>query len=322
MTTAAVAVVLPCHNSRHLLWRSLASVAAQTVPPAQILVLDRGSSDGLSDWLRARWPGVEHRAVPADADAATVGAVVAGAVATAAVAVLQPGDRWDRDCLAALTGARPAPRDEVSGGLVANSDLATPAGAAALASPSRHEPQASPHSLQDAIASLPAASEAILLDLRAASRPLALLNLLGLASLLASSGRSIRALSLADLTWPALEAAPQATPLLVSLGTPLDLRSASEQLCIEELIRRANDRPVRLVLAGLCPTTPQQLSRLLGAALAHPDLELWLGDAVSRRLAASLLGRGRVRLVSPSSLALAPAGRARHAGQPGAGGRS
>ena len=64
-----MAVLLPCRNARHLLWRSLASVAAQTVPPAQVLVLDRDSTDGLADWLRVRWPGVELRTIPAEADA-------------------------------------------------------------------------------------------------------------------------------------------------------------------------------------------------------------------------------------------------------------
>jgi len=51
---SAVAVLLPCRNQRHLLWRSLASLAAQTRPPDQVLILDRGSSDGLADWLLAR----------------------------------------------------------------------------------------------------------------------------------------------------------------------------------------------------------------------------------------------------------------------------
>ena len=78
-TCAPVAVVLPCRNSRHLLWRSLASVAAQSLPPAQILVLDRSSDDGLGDWLRACWPGVELRTVPADADGAAIGAAISTA---------------------------------------------------------------------------------------------------------------------------------------------------------------------------------------------------------------------------------------------------
>jgi glycosyltransferase involved in cell wall biosynthesis len=44
-----IAVVIPARNSRHLLGPSLAGVAAQTLPPAQVLVVDQGSADGLAD---------------------------------------------------------------------------------------------------------------------------------------------------------------------------------------------------------------------------------------------------------------------------------
>ncbi|MFZ1428570.1 MAG: glycosyltransferase, partial [Geminicoccaceae bacterium] len=61
---AAIAVVIPACNARHLLGRSLAGVAAQTHVPAQILVVDQESADGLADWLQIRWPGVDLLTVP------------------------------------------------------------------------------------------------------------------------------------------------------------------------------------------------------------------------------------------------------------------
>ena len=88
----------PACNARHLLARSLASVAAQSGQPAQVLVLDQGSADGVDDWLRLRWPSVELRSVRASTglDEAL------GAVSAAAIAFLEPGDIWPRDYLAAL----------------------------------------------------------------------------------------------------------------------------------------------------------------------------------------------------------------------------
>ena len=300
-TVAPVAVILPCRNSRHLLWRSLASVAAQSLPPAQILVLDRSSNDGVGDWLRACWPGVELRTVPSEADGAAIGAAISMAVSAPIVVTLRPGDHWPRNHLEALLAKQGTEAAE----LAPTATLAMPTGAAALPWPADDRPSPSPRALAEAIVSLPATAEAILLDLRAAAAPGGLLDLLGLAALVGSSGRSVRALSLADLAWPALDAVPPSAPLLVSLSGPLGLARASEQLCIEELIRRTANRPVRLVLGGLGSSSPALLSRLLDAALAHQDIELWLGDSVSWRLAVSLLGRGRVRLVSPPLLALA-----------------
>lgn len=42
---ASVSVVIPCHNNAHTLPITLASVAAQTVPPAEIICVDDGSRD-------------------------------------------------------------------------------------------------------------------------------------------------------------------------------------------------------------------------------------------------------------------------------------
>ena len=296
MTDAApIAVVLPCRNARHLLWRSLASVAAQSLPPAQILVLDRGSADGTADWLRIRWPGVELRTVPPEADAAGVQAVIAAAVSAPRVAILPPGERWRPSHLEALAA---------QGGMPAL--VPTEHAAADLAWPSEVAAMPSPETLEDAVASLPTGVPAVLIDLRAAGMPAGLVDLLGLAGVVGGSGRSPQAWTLADLAWPALAAAPAGAPVVANLADTLEPRFAGEQLFLEELLRRCPDRPVRLVLGGIAPVSAPMLSRLLDAVLAHGDAELWLADAVSRRLAAALFGTGRVRLVAPPLLALAP----------------
>src|SRR4051812_22646231 len=78
-----IAAVVPTHQSRHLLWRSLA------------------------DWLRLRWPAVELLTVPEGgslASGALLDAVLAGTAAEI-VAFLEPGDRWPGDHLAGLAAA-------------------------------------------------------------------------------------------------------------------------------------------------------------------------------------------------------------------------
>ncbi|HEX6014364.1 MAG TPA: hypothetical protein VFY87_21730, partial [Geminicoccaceae bacterium] len=146
-------------------------------------------------------------------------------------------------------------------------------------------------------------------DLQAAGRPvdlLNLLNLLGVALALGPSGRQVQATTLADLAWPALQPSAPSAPLILTTSALFDLRHASDQLCAEELVRRAGGkRPVRLVTRGLAPSAPAMASRLIDVVASHPDLELWLGDAVSCRYAASLRGPARVRLVPPPMLALA-----------------
>ena len=277
--TDRLAVVLPCRNARHLLWRSLASLAAQTRPADQIVVLDRGSTDGLADWLLALWPGVERLAVAADVDAGTVATRLDEAVAPARVAFLQPGDRWECHHLERLAGSQ-----TIEPFLYDTTD----------------EP--SPTPLEEALATLPLRGGAHAVDLRAAARPLDLIGLLGLALRLRALGGTLRALTLAELSWPVAE--DGAAPLLAVHGAPLDLDHGCEQLCIEQLIRSHPKAPVRLLLGSLRPTTPVMLSRLLDAVTGHPDVELWLTDPVGQRYAASLLGPARVRLISAPILGL------------------
>ena len=278
----SIAVVIPCRDERHLLWRSLASVAAQDGVPTQVVVLDRGSTDGLADWLLARWPGVELCRVPADSDEDFLTARVQATVAADHVVVLRPGEAWSKDHLASRGGPR-------TGGF--------------LAPPRPTGNRDGTASLDAALASLNSSS-ATLVDLRAATCPLDLTAMLGIAGRLQSVGGGLSALTLAELTWPAIEADGETGPLLVSLSAALDLDHASEQLCIERIVLCARKRPVRLLLGGLRPSTPIMLSRLLDTLTTHPDLELWLGDEVSHRYAASLLGHERLRMVAPAILGL------------------
>lgn len=105
-----IAVLIPTHNARHLLWRSLASLAAQTRPPARIVVLDEGSLDGLADWLRVRWPAVE---LAAGGGSRLLDDVLAG-LGTAIVTFLEPGATWAPDQLDAVATAwQAAPEAEL-----------------------------------------------------------------------------------------------------------------------------------------------------------------------------------------------------------------
>lgn len=51
-----VSVIVPTFNRRDLLGRALGSVFAQTAPPAEVIVVDDGSTDGTESFLRDRFP--------------------------------------------------------------------------------------------------------------------------------------------------------------------------------------------------------------------------------------------------------------------------
>jgi GT2 family glycosyltransferase len=55
---SAPTVVLPNWNGARWLPACLGSLCAQTLPPAEIIVVDNGSSDGSLELLRERWPQV------------------------------------------------------------------------------------------------------------------------------------------------------------------------------------------------------------------------------------------------------------------------
>ena len=52
-------VVIPVYNRRELIERAIGSVLLQTVAPREIIVVDDGSEDGTSDFVRSRFPRVK-----------------------------------------------------------------------------------------------------------------------------------------------------------------------------------------------------------------------------------------------------------------------
>jgi GT2 family glycosyltransferase len=60
----AVSVVIPTWNGRALLDVALASLERQSLAPAEVIVVDNGSSDGTADHVRERWPAVTLLALP------------------------------------------------------------------------------------------------------------------------------------------------------------------------------------------------------------------------------------------------------------------
>ncbi len=47
-----ISIIIPTHNHRQALEKCLASIAAQTFRDYEVIVVDDGSTDGMSDWLR------------------------------------------------------------------------------------------------------------------------------------------------------------------------------------------------------------------------------------------------------------------------------
>jgi GT2 family glycosyltransferase len=104
-----VAVVIPNFNGKRWLPGVLESVAAQTVAPAEVLVVDDGSTDGSRALLAERFPHVRVVALPQNggfARAANAGIAAVGADAVALVntdVVLAPD--WVARAVAALAAA-------------------------------------------------------------------------------------------------------------------------------------------------------------------------------------------------------------------------
>lgn len=58
MTNHSISVVIPCHNGRETISRALRSVFSQTIPPAEIIVVDDGSTDGSAHLVSTAFPNV------------------------------------------------------------------------------------------------------------------------------------------------------------------------------------------------------------------------------------------------------------------------
>jgi glycosyltransferase involved in cell wall biosynthesis len=103
-----ISVVVPTFDRWRLLPRALDSVRAQTSAPAEVIVIDDGSTDGTAERLRECYP--EVRLLPQDnrgvSAARNAGIRAAGAPW---IAFLDSDDAWDREKLAAQWAALTAP---------------------------------------------------------------------------------------------------------------------------------------------------------------------------------------------------------------------
>jgi glycosyltransferase involved in cell wall biosynthesis len=98
--TADVTVVMPALNREDLIARALDSVAAQTVRPAQVIVVDDGSTDRTGEIARSRGATVLRNAAPSGCGIARNAAI--DIATTTWIAFLDSDDTWDPDHLERL----------------------------------------------------------------------------------------------------------------------------------------------------------------------------------------------------------------------------
>jgi GT2 family glycosyltransferase len=64
MSPPSVTAIVLTYDGRALLEVVLPSLAAQSEPAREVIVVDNGSTDGTSEWLRSQWPQVKVLALP------------------------------------------------------------------------------------------------------------------------------------------------------------------------------------------------------------------------------------------------------------------
>jgi GT2 family glycosyltransferase len=100
-----VAVVIPTWNGRELLDGALASLARQSLPAAEVVVVDNGSTDGTTAHVKERWP--DASLVVLEGNRGFAAAVNAGVAASSSeyVALLNNDMELDPEWLATLVAA-------------------------------------------------------------------------------------------------------------------------------------------------------------------------------------------------------------------------
>ena len=106
------AVVIPSYNRRHTLARALDSVLAQTLPAAEIIVVDDGSSDGTAALVEARYPSVRLLRQPNRGVSAARNRGIAASECDW-IALLDSDDCWRADKLERVSEAARADPDAV-----------------------------------------------------------------------------------------------------------------------------------------------------------------------------------------------------------------
>lgn len=124
MSPATVSVIIPAHNAAQFLAEAVASVRAQTVPAAEIIIVDDGSMDGTQAVIAALGSGVRAVGQPRQGAAAARnrGAEMASG---AWLTFLDADDLWLPEKLAVqLAWMRAHPQTDVVFGLGCNFKMA------------------------------------------------------------------------------------------------------------------------------------------------------------------------------------------------------
>jgi GT2 family glycosyltransferase len=100
-----VTVAVLSYDGRHLLEKALPSIAAQSHPDLDVLVVDNGSSDGTAAWLASAWPGVRVFALPSNVGVTAALNVCAGAAEGELVMLLNNDVELEPDCVERLVAA-------------------------------------------------------------------------------------------------------------------------------------------------------------------------------------------------------------------------
>ena len=110
MTLVDVTAIVPTYNREEYLGECLASLLEQTRPPAQLIVVDDGSTDGTQDVIRSFGSGVEHHRQDNAGKAAALNRVLSEARGEA-IWIFDDDDVAVPDALERLTDALTAQRD-------------------------------------------------------------------------------------------------------------------------------------------------------------------------------------------------------------------